>query len=87
MSHGASALADEIRRIIVESARLKCRPEEIELEQPLHGPEGLGLHSLDVFELVLELEARLSVKIEDEEIPRLNCVAAIAALVASRRRE
>jgi|JI8StandDraft_1071087.scaffolds.fasta_scaffold42616_2 acyl carrier protein len=78
-------LADEVRRVIVESAKLKCRPEEIRSDQPLHGPSSLGLHSLDIFELVLELETRLGVEIKDEEIPGLNSIAAIVALIESRR--
>ncbi len=86
MINETAALADEIRRILVESAGLTCRPEEIGLDQPLFGPGGLGLHSLDLFELTLELETRLGIEIEDPEIPKLKTVGAIVALVESRRR-
>lgn len=79
-------LVGVVRRVIVETANLKCQPEEIRLDQALHGPDSLGLHSLDVFELMLELESRLGIEIKDVEIPTLNSVAAIVALVESRRR-
>lgn len=86
MTDEARDIANEVRRIIVETAKLKCRPEEIQNDQPLHGPSSLGLHSLDIFELVLELETRLGVEIKDDEVTKLNSVAAIVALVESRRR-
>ena len=58
-------LKDEIKQAIVRSLRLPISPEEIGDSTPLFG-EGLGLDSIDVLELVLELERTFGVSITDE---------------------
>jgi len=59
-------LKGELKQAIVRGLRLPIPPEEIEDAAPLFG-EGLGLDSIDVLELVLELERSFSVQIRDEE--------------------
>jgi acyl carrier protein len=59
-------LKDEIKHAIVRSLRLPISPQEIGDRTPLFG-EGLGLDSIDVLELVLELERTFGVSITDEE--------------------
>lgn len=86
VNDSTSNLADDIRRTIVETVGKGFKVEDIGLDQPLYGPGSLGLHSLDIFELTLELETRLGIEIDDADIPKLNSVAAIVALVESRRR-
>ena len=58
-------LKEDIKQAIVRSLRLPIRPEEIGDDTPLFG-EGLGLDSIDVLELVLELERTFGVSITDE---------------------
>lgn len=58
-------LKDQIKESIVRSLRLPIPPEEIGDSMPLFG-EGLGLDSIDVLELVLELERTFGVAITDE---------------------
>jgi acyl carrier protein len=58
-------LKDEIKQAIVRSLRLPIAPDEIGDSTPLFG-EGLGLDSIDVLELVLELERTFGVSITDE---------------------
>ena len=60
-----SSLNNEIKQAIVRSLRLPIAPEEIGDDTPLFG-EGLGLDSIDVLELVLELERTFGVAITDE---------------------
>jgi acyl carrier protein len=60
-----SSLNAEIKQAIVRSLRLPIAPEEIGDDTPLFG-EGLGLDSIDVLELVLELERTFGVAITDE---------------------
>ena len=60
-----SRLNAEIKQAIVRSLRLPIAPEEIGDDTPLFG-EGLGLDSIDVLELVLELERTFGVAITDE---------------------
>lgn len=85
MNDSTANLADEVRNALVETVGRGLRIEDVGLDRPLFGPDSLGLHSLDIFELVLELETRLGVEIRDDEIPGLNSVAAIVALIESRR--
>ena len=58
MTEPLSPLKSEIKQAIVRSLRLPIAPEEIGDGTPLFG-EGLGLDSIDVLELVLELERSL----------------------------
>jgi acyl carrier protein len=54
---------------------------------PLFGPDGLGLDSVDVLELVLELERSFGVTIEDQDtgMQALRSVDSIAAFIRERR--
>ena len=61
-----SMLKAELKQAIVRGLRLPLAPEEIGDATPLFG-EGLGLDSIDVLELVLELERSFGVQIRDEQ--------------------
>jgi acyl carrier protein len=67
MSISGDALKSDIKQAIVRSLRLPMTPDEIGNETPLFLPDGLGLDSIDVLELVLELERSFGVAIRDEE--------------------
>jgi acyl carrier protein len=66
MSVPSAHLKDEIKQAIVRSLRLPIAPADIGDSTPLFG-EGLGLDSIDVLELVLEIERTFGVAITDEE--------------------
>ena len=66
MSEPSATLKHDIKRAIVRSLRLPMAPEEIEDGVSLFG-EGLGLDSIDVLELVLEIERTFGVSITDEQ--------------------
>ena len=66
MSEPSANLKEEIKRAIVRSLRLPMAPEDIEDDISLFG-EGLGLDSIDVLELVLEIERTFGVSITDEQ--------------------
>ena len=59
-------LKAEIKEAIVRSLRLPMKPAEIGDSVPLFG-EGLGLDSIDVLELVLEIERVFGASITDED--------------------
>jgi len=60
-------LMDFLRRMIIESLKLEdLDPAEIQEDEPLFG-EGLGLDSLDALELVVAIERRFGVVIENED--------------------
>jgi acyl carrier protein len=79
-----SNLKDEIKHAIVRSLRLPIAPEDIGDSMPLFG-EGLGLDSIDVLELVLELERTFRVSITDEATGArvLRSVDTIADFIAA----
>ena len=80
-------LRAEIKQAIVRSLRLPIKAEEIADDIPLFG-EGLGLDSIDVLELVLELERSFGVSITDEATGArvLRSVNSIAEFVEANRK-
>ena len=77
-------LKGQIKRMMVENLMLKISPEEIGDEQPLFGPGGLGLDSVDALQLVVALEKNYRLKIPDPEVARviLKDVNSIAGAVS-----
>ena len=83
----SDTLRKEIKEAIVRALRLPMSPDEIQDDVPLFGPDGLGLDSIDVLELVLELERSFGVKITDEATGAkvLRSVDVSAAYVEAQR--
>jgi acyl carrier protein len=81
------ALHAEIKQALVRSLRLPMAPEEIGDSTPLFGPDGIGLDSIDVLELVLELERSFGVTIENQEtgMQVLRSVDTIVAFILAQR--
>jgi acyl carrier protein len=79
-------LASQVKEAIARSLKLPMAPEDIADDIPLFG-EGLGLDSIDVLELVLELERTFNVKITDEQLGRraLRSVRTIVELIEQTR--
>jgi acyl carrier protein len=82
----SDALHVEIKEAIVRSLKLPMKPEDIGDDMPLFD-EGLGLDSIDVLELVLELERSFGVTIADQDtgVKVLRTVDTIAAYVTANR--
>jgi acyl carrier protein len=82
----SDALHSEIKQALVRSLRLPMEPEAIGDSMPLFG-EGLGLDSIDVLELVLELERSFGVTIADQDtgFKVLRSVDTIAAFIDASR--
>lgn len=78
-------LASRISELVVRTARLDIDPAALAPDQRLAGPESLGLHSLQVFELVTALEDEFRIQVSDEAIAGLNSVAAITEYVRAHR--
>jgi acyl carrier protein len=86
MTTPIDTLKGEIKQAIVRSLRLPIPPEEIGDATPLFD-EGLGLDSIDVLELVLEIERSFGVSIGDEQtgMKVLRSVDTIADYITSER--
>ncbi len=82
----SDALHSEIKQALVRSLRLPMEPDAIGDSMPLFG-EGLGLDSIDVLELVLELERSFGVTIADQDtgFRVLRSVETIAAFIEASR--
>lgn len=64
---------------------LQISPEEIGDDQPLFGPDSVGLDSVDALQLVVALEKSYGLKIADAEVAKkvLQSVNSIANAVAA----
>jgi acyl carrier protein len=63
-----TALRDKVKAMIVQCARLKIQPSELKDDWPLFDKEkGMGLDSIDVLELVVNVEKTFGVQIPDRE--------------------
>ncbi len=80
----ATELKGRIKQMLVENLMLKIGPEEIGDDQPLFGPGGLGLDSVDALQLVVALDKNYGLKIADAEAAQgiLQNVNTIAAAVS-----
>jgi acyl carrier protein len=86
MPESTANLKDEIKQAIVRSLRLPIAPDSIENGASLFG-DGLGLDSIDVLELVLEIERTFGVAITDEQTGAkvLRSVDSIADYITAAR--
>jgi acyl carrier protein len=68
MDNSDTVLRDKVKAMIVQCARLKIQPSELKDDWPLFDKEkGLGLDSIDVLELVVNVEKTFGVQIPDRE--------------------
>jgi acyl carrier protein len=85
MSETAADLNTQIKQGIVRSLRLPISWEEIGDDMPLFDG-GLGLDSIDVLELVLELQRQFGVSITEQSgLNVLRSVSSIAEFVRAHR--
>ncbi|MGE3311107.1 MAG: acyl carrier protein [Limisphaerales bacterium] len=91
MSHELELEAGNLRRqlkeLMVETLMLQVTPAEIGDDQPLFGPESLGLDSVDALQLVVALEKGFGFRIADSAAAReiLRSVATIAQALEKHR--
>ena len=68
MSGNDDVLRARVKEMIVQCARLKIQPSELKDDWPLFDREkGLGLDSIDVLEIVVNIEKTFGVQIPDRE--------------------
>lgn len=66
----ADALKSRIKDLMVENLMLQVSSSEIGDEQPLFGPDSLGLDSVDALQLVVALDKTFGLKIPDPAAAR-----------------
>ena len=78
-----TALKLKIKQLLIENLMLQITAEEIGDEQPLFGPGSIGLDSVDALQLVVALDKKFGLKIQDPEAAKqiLQSVRTIAEAV------
>jgi acyl carrier protein len=81
-----SALKEQIKKMMVENLMLQVSAGEIGDDQPLFGPDSLGLDSVDALQLVVALDKNFGLKIPDPGAAKevLQSVNTIAAAVQQK---
>ena len=60
------ALLLEVKKEIIEALNLEdMTPEDLDEDAPLFGADGLGLDSIDALELIVLLEKKYGIKLQD----------------------
>ncbi len=79
----AAELKQAIKEMLVRDLMLQVGPDEIRDDQPLFGPESLGLDSVDALQIVVALDKNYGLKIIDPGTARhiLQNVSTIAATI------
>ena len=88
MSNSAE-LKRQIKRMLVENLMLQTTADEITDDQPLFGPGGLGLDSVDALQVVVAVDKNYGLKIPDPETARkvIHSVNTIVAAVEHHQTE
>lgn len=82
-----SSMQEQIKQLLVQRLKLERDASSIGDDEPLFGPEGLGLDSIDALELVLGLEQEFGVTIDDQQVGSqvLSTVNSIVAFIDEKR--
>jgi acyl carrier protein len=83
----STGLNKEIKQMLVDNLMLKIGPDEIGDDQPLFGPDSLGLDSVDALQIVVALDKNYGLKLTDADTTRkiLHNVNTIAAAVTKAK--
>lgn len=76
-----SELFDRVKRIIID--RLGVEEDEITMEASFK--DDLGADSLDVVELVMELEDEFGIEISDEDAEKITTVGEVVNYIQSKQ--
>ncbi|RDU68192.1 acyl carrier protein [Helicobacter cholecystus] len=75
------ATFDDVKAIVVE--QLGVSPDEVKMESKF--VDDLNADSLDVVELIMELEEKLGVAIPDEDAEKITSVGDVVAYIDSKK--
>ena len=84
-----ASLKTRIKELMVENLMLQVQPAEIADDQPLFGPDSLGLDSVDALQLVVALDKNYGVKVPNPEAARqvLQSVNSMAEAIMKKQAE
>jgi acyl carrier protein len=83
----SSPLEEQIKSMMVENLMLQVSASDITDDQPLFGPNSLGLDSVDALQLVVALDKNFGLKIADPAAAKqiLQSVNTIAEAVRQKK--
>jgi acyl carrier protein len=61
---------DDVRKLLVDNCMLRVKPEEIQPETLLFGPDSLGLDSIDALQLTVGIEKSYGIALKDPAVAR-----------------
>jgi acyl carrier protein len=73
------ALRQEVAELIVAALNLEIQPAEIVADDPLYG-EGLGLDSIDILEVALEVSKRYGFQLRADNEDNVRIFRSLASL-------
>ncbi|CAF0698348.1 acyl carrier protein [Candidatus Methylacidithermus pantelleriae] len=76
---GTEVTLEELQELLQQSCMLSVPKEKIREETPLFGPGGLGLDSIDALQLIVAIQQKYGVSVEDPEEAR-QALATLAQL-------
>lgn len=78
----SSSIRDQVVHHLLEASDIEMRPEDVKPETSLR--ENLDLSSLQAVTLVMDLEDKFGIEVEDEEIETLGTVGDVIALIEAK---
>jgi acyl carrier protein len=79
MTIADETLQREVATLMVEALNLEIAPESIDPQAPLFG-DGLGLDSIDVLEVALEISKRYGFQLRSDDEQNAKIFASLASL-------
>jgi acyl carrier protein len=87
MTEQNSDLQNQIKSLLIENLMLQLSAEDIAADQPLFGPNSLGLDSVDALQIVVALDKKFGLKITHPDAARqiLQSVNSMAKAVREKQ--
>lgn len=60
-------ILERLKKVMIERLRLNISPDDIQENTSLFGPDGIGMDSVDVLELIVGIKNEFGVEITDRE--------------------
>jgi len=74
-----AALRGEVAKLIVTALNLDIKPDDIDADEPLYG-EGLGLDSIDILEVALEVSKRFGFQLRADNEDNVRIFRSLRSL-------
>lgn len=78
----SDSIRDQVVQHLLEASDVDIKPEDVKPETSLR--ENLDLSSLQAVTLVMDLEDKFGIEVEDEEIETLGTVGDVIALIEAK---